>query len=203
MHVRERSFDFSAVRPLSWNNKGTSKLLNSLSLLFPIGEKFFIQAVRQFECHASPELKHDIEIFYKQEARHSREHAKFNKLLQDEGIDVASLERNAFHRLHICSNTPEDALIVTVCLEQLTELMAKSLGMLDSTMLSTELDCPVSAMWKWHMEEELEHAHVARALMYAACPVGRLKYARKFINVLWHLTCQVICNYRAQTGARY
>lgn len=198
MQVRDRHFDFDDVRPFQWNGRFRSKLLNAFSMLFPVGEKFFIQAVRHYKDQITSEkLIGDVDVFFKQEAKHSREHARFNALLEDQGVNLREQERQAFNRLVKCGSTPEDALLVTVCLEQLTEAMAHMLFKLD-TVLLRDAGCPVTDMWKWHATEELEHAHVAREVMHQVAEPSKLRWSLKMMQILGHLSAQVASNYWAQ-----
>ncbi len=176
VHSRDRSFDFSNVDPLFWNrSEFACRLLNSLSLMFPVGEKHFIQAVRSWIHMAPSDLLKDIEVFFRQEARHSREHAKFNRLLLMNGVGVSQVEAETIKKL-AQFYLQDDQLISTVVLEEITGLGAKLLPYLERWLLSG--DEAVAEMWRWHALEEKEHVHVARSLL-KYCGISK----RRFIKV--------------------
>src|SRR5882724_10724189 len=58
---------------------------NSLSMVFPEGEAYFIESVRHYRDSVPPTLQTQIDAFIKQEAVHSREHAYFNKQVREAG----------------------------------------------------------------------------------------------------------------------
>ena len=66
-----------------------SHLMNALSAVFPIGERFFIDSVRAYEDDITdPDLRQDIKIFIAQEASHTKEHRSLNEDLTSQGYDI-------------------------------------------------------------------------------------------------------------------
>ena len=67
---------------------------NSMSITFPLGEKFFIDSVRAFSDQVTdPKLQEEIRGFCGQEGFHRREHDRYNRTLcQLRGYDLQYLE---------------------------------------------------------------------------------------------------------------
>src|SRR5438445_13182467 len=67
---------------------------NGLSLMFPEGERFFVDSVRHFQDRITdPKLREEVRGFCGQEGIHGREHRRYNELLAAQGYPVAALER--------------------------------------------------------------------------------------------------------------
>lgn len=198
-YSRDYSFDFSQADLFDWaKGKFFTDYFNALSILFPVGEKFFVQAIRHFEKQL-PDLDDrtlaEIKSFYQQEAKHSREHKKFNNALKAAGVDVDKLEAEIQQRLHRYTHSdPELALIATVALEQFTYALAKIVQTTGWTFLNGD-DCEVSNMIRWHVMEEIEHAHVSHDVMKLA-NVSRLKYVMNIPRVGKELVGQLRSNLR-------
>ena len=68
--------------------------MNALSLLFPAGERFFMDSVRNYRDQIEdPELKKQVLGFIGQEAMHTREHIEYNDLLQASGLPAHKLDK--------------------------------------------------------------------------------------------------------------
>lgn len=147
-----------------WHGRGreVSHFFSAMSVLFPEGEKFFIEAVRHYQPRITdPALVADVKGFIGQEAMHGREHRVYNELLQKAGYDAAMLERVALNRLNLTRRIlhPIQRLAITICLEHFTAIMAETL-MADAELLEGS-DPEMAAMWRWHAMEETEHKAVA------------------------------------------
>src|SRR4051812_32031257 len=82
---RNLHLDIPADTPRHWmgGDPYSSHLMNAFSLLFPPGERFFMEAVRAFRSQITdPALLAQIRGFLGQEALHSREHKVFNDWLK-------------------------------------------------------------------------------------------------------------------------
>src|SRR5712675_1188383 len=79
-------FDPKTV-PLDWvaNDTYSTTFMGALSLLFPEGEQFFVQSVKQHSHLVSGELARQVTGFIGQEAMHGKEHRAFNELLLAHG----------------------------------------------------------------------------------------------------------------------
>lgn len=71
-----------------------SHVVSMLSSVFPPGEDFFVQSVRNYRDRITdPELKKQVAAFIGQEAMHSREHDRFNARLDELGYRTRLLDR--------------------------------------------------------------------------------------------------------------
>jgi len=137
-------------------------LMNAFSLVFPPGERFFMDAVRHFRAEVrDPALLAQIRGFCGQEALHSREHKVMNEWLSSFGIDANGIEQRIgaeiAHRRS--QRTPMEDLAVTCALEHFTALMAES--WLRAPELRALAPEPIRSLWTWHAIEELDHKSVA------------------------------------------
>jgi predicted metal-dependent hydrolase len=168
MEIQRRQLDFEfdpATVPLDWCHTdpyGTT-FLNALSLLFPEGERFFVDSVKQARDRVtSPELQRQITGFIGQEAMHGKEHRAFNEMLAVHGFEVApKIEARLRWFLRVVRRvlSPKSQLAVTCALEHFTALLAES--MLTTDAIREEIHPSVRPLWVWHCFEETEHKAVA------------------------------------------
>ena len=134
--VRRRvDFDFDPhVVPLDWY-RGDAHLTtfwDALSLLFPEGERFFVESVRRYrERIQDPELRAAIEAFIGQEAMHGRSHRAFNDMLRARGLgEVSERAEQQLRRLLGLARrrlSGRAQLAVTCALEHYTAILAEQL----------------------------------------------------------------------------
>ncbi|MET1076419.1 MAG: metal-dependent hydrolase [Pseudomonas sp.] len=162
--VRRMDFDF-AQTPKYWmhGEPFSTHFMNTLSSLFPHGEKFFVDSVRAVRGRISdPQLQKEISAFIGQEAMHSKEHATYNDYAVEHGIDLQTLENRLalIIRLFKRVMTTKQQLAVTCAHEHFTATMgAQLLAREDVT--ATIDDPKMYRMWMWHAVEENEHKAVA------------------------------------------
>jgi uncharacterized protein len=166
--VRRRvDFDFDPhVVPPHWyrNDAHLTSFWNALSLLFPEGERFFVESVRRYRDRIEdPELRADIETFIGQEAMHGRSHRAFNDMLRARGLGEVSerAEGQLKRLLHLARRTlsRRGQLAVTCALEHYTAILAEQLlTQADHRDAGHET---VRPLWIWHALEESEHKAVA------------------------------------------
>jgi uncharacterized protein len=144
--------------------------LGALSLLFPEGEKFFVESVKQQRHKVTdPELEREIVGFIGQEAMHGKEHRAFNELLVAHGFAEAPRVEK---RLKIFLKgvrkvlSPMSQLAVTCALEHFTAMLAEAL--LRDSRMRDEVHESVRPLWLWHALEESEHKAVAFDVYKAA-----------------------------------
>lgn len=195
MQVRDPHFEFPPHLVFDYTiDKRLTRLLNALSLLFPVGERFFIESVRKMEHLVDDEqLQKDIKIFYRQEGRHGREHRKLNKILELYGVDVKKLEDEALERLHKYANNEDEALLVTVTLEKYTELLGLILPKIEKHIFKDNEYCD---LYSYHAIEEAEHAHVAKEVMNKYRNISKVKEAKYLWYGLKELAGQTYRNYK-------
>lgn len=153
-----------------------TQFFNALSMSFPVGEQFFMDAVRgaapllpQGPEHARlrETLQEQLRGFVGQEATHRHIHGLYNAQLDKQGLvnrwqhwareRIALLQRRAPHPLH--------ALAVTCAYEHFTALLAD--GTLRYPRWLSGAEPEMQLLWRWHAAEETEHRSVAFDLYQA------------------------------------
>lgn len=162
--VRNLRFPLSDSIPRYWlgGNRVMSLFLDHLSIVFPPGERFFMQSVRAYEGKVTdPALKEDMRAFHAQEALHGREHASYNELLRGRGYPVDAIDRSAKGILGLSEKILPKSwqLAVTAALEHFTAMLAQFLLSNNSVLKGAPPE--MAAMWRWHAAEENEHSAVA------------------------------------------
>lgn len=161
--VRDLQFDLSGV-PRAWHGgrQSITSFFNNLSTFFPAGERFFIESVRAHRAYiTSDSLKRDAHTFYAQEGLHTREHARYNELLEAQGYPARSLDARVERLLGRVRKitTQRWQLAATCALEHFTAIMAD--WVLSDPRLLEGADATMAALWRWHAAEESEHKAVA------------------------------------------
>lgn len=139
----------------------STQLFNALSIVFPRGERMFVEAVRAHKDFVTdPELKQAVRDFIGQEVNHSRAHVEFNEWLASLGLPIAELEQEIEARMKANEAlTPLRRLAATCALEHFTAILAAAL--LQAPDLLSSMHEDVRPLWLWHAIEELEHKSVA------------------------------------------
>lgn len=163
---RDIKFKLPAERVTNWHGAGphVSQFLNTMSLFFPVGERFFIDSVRHFRDHAKddPQLKSAITAFIGQEAMHGREHEEMNEMMEAAGMPAVAQEKFVLGLLNVVQKyTPKIfQLSATVSLEHLTAILGGAL-LENSEAFFKDAESRYQALWQWHALEETEHKAVA------------------------------------------
>lgn len=162
--IEKRDVRFGRNRRLErwWHggDAGRTAFFNALSSTFPVGEKFFMTAVRHYRDEAPEELREQIQDFIYQESMHTREHVVFNRQASDAGFDIAPLEERAARTINWAKRrSPLQQLAATCALEHFTATLAHDL-LSDPAHLKGASEEP-ARLWKWHAIEEVEHKAVA------------------------------------------
>lgn len=158
--------------PVDWcaDDAFGTTFLNALSLLFPEGEKFFVESVKKHKSVISDAaLLADITGFIGQEAMHGKEHRAFNDLLVSHGYTEAPRIDAKLRRFLISVKKalpPLSQLAATTALEHFTAMLAESL--LADERMRNEVHESVRPLWLWHALEESEHKAVAFDVYVAA-----------------------------------
>ena len=142
---------------------------NALSMSFPVGEQFFIDAVRNGhkELPAAEQQKYKAEVqgFVGQEATHRRIHALFNAHLEKQGL-VNHWGPRAQRRLKLLEDVhPRHWLGITAANEHFTAIFAE--WMLENSDMLDATEPRLKTMWLWHSAEEAEHKSTAFDLYHA------------------------------------
>jgi predicted metal-dependent hydrolase len=169
--VRRLLVDMEAPIARHWcaGDAFRTALFNALSMSFPVGEQFFIDAVRN-GFKALPEDKQErfraeVQGFIGQEATHRRLHSLYNAHLEKLGL-VNDWEPRARERLKMMEGADvRHWLAITAANEHFTALMAD--WMLNNADLLGDQDPRLATLWLWHSAEESEHKSTAFDLYQA------------------------------------
>jgi predicted metal-dependent hydrolase len=164
--VRRMDFDFDPEQiPRHWlgGSAVATAVANSLNLVFPDGERFFIRSVNHFLAEIDDQaLRERVRRFYGQEGQHAREHERLFEVMRAHGYDIDTFLENYRHVAYevlVPLFSPKVRLAVTAALEHFTASFAEHglrLRALD------EFAPPVMAeLLLWHAAEEIEHKDVA------------------------------------------
>lgn len=161
---RDLKFHLPAKRIADWHAAGVpqSLFMNTLSVFFPVGERFFIHSVRHYRDRITdPDLNKAVAAFIGQEGMHGREHEHYNAVSAAAGQPVDRQEALVDRLLESLKGVLPASiqLSVTIALEHLTALMGDLL--LSHPELLEGSDPHFEALWHWHALEETEHKAVA------------------------------------------
>ena len=169
--VRRLLVDMEAPIARHWcgGDAFRTALFNALSMSFPVGEQFFIDAVRK-GFKALPEdrqerFRADVQGFVGQEATHRRLHALYNAHLDRLGL-VNDWAPRARERLKLLEGVDvRHSVAITAANEHFTALMAD--WMLRNADMLGDADERLKTLWLWHSAEESEHKSIAFDLYLA------------------------------------
>lgn len=160
-----------------------SRFFDAMSTLFPEGERFFINCVRDFRDQVTdPKLAADVTDFIRQEAQHGKVHTEFNERLKAQGVNVDAIEeksRRIFKFLRTYT-TRRWTLAQTAAVEHLTAIMSHSF--FNRSELLAGADRRIHAMYVWHGVEEIEHKAVAFDVMQK---VAKTSYLTRVASMLY------------------
>ncbi|MDH2483839.1 metal-dependent hydrolase [Acinetobacter baumannii] len=143
-------------------NPVVTSLFVVLSAMFPPGEMFFIESIRNVRSQIKDEnLLEDIRAFIAQEAFHSREHKTLNNhFLHSNYPEVVEIEAKTKARLDkLRKLSAIEQVAATVVMEHYTATLARLL--LTDQLIKEKTTQESRNLWEWHALEELEHKSVA------------------------------------------
>ena len=195
--IRNLRFDIGDKIPRHWHGerRSVTTLLNALSILFPVGERFFIQSVKlHADCVKDEQLRKNVRAFMGQEGVHGREHEAYNDMLIAQGYPIQRLERETKWLLDRVQRIfyKRAQLAATAGFEHFTAILANMA--LHNPKLFEGAHPVMAALWRWHAAEESEHKAVAFDVYTAAggnyverSAVMLLASAGFFIKSMQHL----------------
>nr|WP_212800525.1 metal-dependent hydrolase [Pseudomonas sp. St316] len=139
-----------------------TRFFDGLSIMFPLGEKLFIESVVHFrqEIETDHALSTAVTAFVYQEASHIREHRRYNQRLAEQGAPIDALEKLLLRRQEVGNRfTPATRLAMTASLEHFTAILSDQL--LRNPAVLKGADSRMAMLWRWHAIEETEHKAVA------------------------------------------
>ncbi len=200
--ISPRRIEFELPDPLPryWHGGDPFKthFFNAMSLLFPDGERFFIDSVRYFRDRVKdPRQQQLIKGFIGQEGHHSREHIEYNRRLEAQGYDVTALTEPVRRRIRYANAhfSPERRLAATVAMEHFTAIMADAV-LREMRWFDGAIE-PMRQVWRWHALEETEHKAVAfdlymqvsgdRAQLRRAMRLSTFFFLRDVTRGVWNM----------------
>ncbi len=193
--VRRLLVDLRAPVPRHWlgGDAFRTALFNALSMSFPAGEQFFIDAVRaglaQLPAEQRPRFEAEVRGFIGQEATHRRIHALFNGHLARQGLVNHWAPRIARRIRQLEGKDVRLALGVTAATEHFTAILAEYLLAREAPLAGAEPR--LQALWRWHASEEAEHRSTAFDL-YRALGGDEPWRRRLFRVVSWHFATDLL-----------
>ncbi len=169
--IRRLLIDLHTPFARRWNGGDAfrSALFNALSMSFPVGEQFFIDAVRRGlrELPADERTGREPEVqgFVGQEATHRRIHALFNAQLEAQGLVNTWGPRSARRIAVMAALDARHSVAVTAATEHLTAILAD--WMLARPQIFDGSEARLATLWQWHSAEESEHRATAFDLYLA------------------------------------
>jgi hypothetical protein len=196
---RRPLFDLAQALASDWHGGSAFRTayFNAMSMLFPLGEKFFIDSVRFFKDEIDdPRLLKEIIAFQGQESTHRLQHQKYNALLcEQRGYDLDRFERPLRDRMAWAYRelTARRRLAGTAASEHLTAIMADD--MLAHQDALSGADPHVAALWQWHGVEETEHKAVAFDVLVAVGGTVRERRQALLMNTFFFFkdTFRIMC----------
>ncbi len=147
-----------------WNgNSATTHAFNSLSFMFPQGERFFIKVVKEISKERnellSSELKEDIRSFLYQEATHTKHHQLYNENLEKQGYENVAFKYVEFSSTLAHKYLSSTHKLAIVCAyEHYTAILGNYLLKNPDALASAPKE--MTLIWEWHAAEETEHKAV-------------------------------------------
>lgn len=137
-----------------------SAFFTALSATFPLGERFFIDSVREWRGVVDPSRHAEVDAFVVQEALHTREHLVYNDLIAAAGYDTSAMtDRTRDVLAPSRAGSALGRLGLTMALEHFTALFAHAVLTRPELLAGAPED--VRSLWRWHAMEEIEHKAVA------------------------------------------
>jgi predicted metal-dependent hydrolase len=171
IRVRKVNFDIGEMpRHYANDNIFATHYINSMHIVFPEGEKFFIRSARRYmdRIKDDPELLERVKKFIGQEGVHNKEHEKFWDILEAMNLKPRQFAKfysyTAYNFLEkgiykLIGKKRGDylSLSITAALEHFTALLGDG-GLRNAPF--DKLPENVRLLLLWHAAEELEHKSV-------------------------------------------
>ena len=175
--VRRLQVDLSKGFSRHWNGGDAFRtaFCNAMSMSFPVGEQFFIDAVREGgkrlpDTPDNVDLHAAVRGFIGQEATHRHLHGLYNAHLEKQGL-VNHWGPRIVRRLHrarteLYGRSPKahlHELALTAAYEHFTAVFGElTLAHIDRPGdVLHQAEEPLRTLWRWHAAEESEHKSVA------------------------------------------
>ncbi|CAJ4865685.1 putative metal-dependent hydrolase family protein [Burkholderia pseudomallei] len=176
---RDLRFNLPVERATDWHGQGSqvSHFFNALSLLFPAGERFFMDSVRNYRDRIDdPVLKKQVLGFIGQEAMHTREHVEYNELMHANRLPARTVDRRVWKVTGWMKKVlPHSVQLAhTVAAEHYTAMLANWLLSEPAALAGSHEG--YKQMWLWHALEETEHKAVSFDVWNTVMKPGPKRY---------------------------
>jgi predicted metal-dependent hydrolase len=201
--IRRLLIDLEAPVARHWcgGDAFSTALLNALSMSFPVGEQFFIDAVRAgvqaMPVERQAAWQEEIKGFIGQEATHRRIHTLFNAQLARQGLVDEWTPRVVERQKLLEGVDPRHAIALTAATEHFTAMMGEWLLAHPEVLAGAEPR--LQTLWLWHSAEECEHKHAAFELYQAldGDHAWRVRWFRRVtVSFLLDVARQTLANLR-------
>ncbi len=183
---RRVSFEYSDDFDPIWtpDSPEFSCAANSVSLLMPYIEPYFIKSVRRHIPQLDPDLAEATRAYITQETRHYTAHRDFNNLVAKRYRGVARLEaamKWTIERLH-SKRSPLFNLAFAASSETIAYSAARWAAERRTELFAGADPVPAS-LFLWHLAEEVEHKSAAFDV-FSAVDGSRIRYITSMITSL-------------------
>lgn len=157
---------------------------NSVSLLMPYMEPYFVRSVAAALPRLDDELKERTRAYLGQETQHQRQHQHFNRILISHYRWLRPVERAAerVYRWLGTSRSPQFNLAFSASSEAIAYAAARWAAARRSTLFDGA-DPAVASLFVWHLAEEVEHKSIAFDV-FSATGCGRWRYVGAMLTAL-------------------
>jgi predicted metal-dependent hydrolase len=200
LKVRNVHFNFDKVEK-HWilGSSIATHFVNSMHIVFPEGEKFFVRSVRKFSKDIKDEhLKKEVNSFCGQEGVHAREHQRFWEVMEEQNLQpqwfAGFLKTTAFAGKYSVENVLSTALnkiqprlgdkmslSITTALEHYTAIMANALFH-EPIATNKNIAPQMLELLHWHASEEIEHKAVCFDVLQLLA--ARIGYGHGHLNAV-------------------
>lgn len=150
--------------PAAWNPTYPefAAAANSVSLLMPYAEPYFVRSTRDALAHLTPDMAERASAYARQEGQHHRQHRRFNDLLVAQHPGLARAERWMARTYGWLSRSR--SLRFNLAFAASSEALAFALArwsVRNNALFFAGADPAAATLFLWHLAEEVEHKSVA------------------------------------------
>lgn len=191
--VRRIQLDLHDGIDAAWNpaNPEFAAAANSVSLLMPYAEPYFIRSVRAVLADLPPDHAERASAYVRQEAQHHRQHRRFNDLLVAQRPGLVRVERwadKAYGGFSV-RRSAQFNLAFAAASETLAFALARW-AVRNHDRFFGDADPAAATLFLWHLAEEVEHKSEAFDVWHAL-DGKRLRYTWAMIVTTVLLACLV------------
>lgn len=187
---RRLHFDLPQQAHKFWNANCPAKtyFFDALGMVVPAFERLGIVSILHFREQLQGQAVYSrVKGFIGQEASHSAVYLHYNKMLESHGYEVSRLEKRNIRFFYLFSKICSKKFLLanTIAVEHLTAVWSHCV--LSDPFWFEKADPTLTAIWRWHAIEEIEHKSVAFDV-YRAVNGGYLTRIAGMLMVTMSLT---------------